>query len=271
MASRLRRAFAGASRPARRRWRARASGRWATGPPDFVGVGAQRCGTTWWWRLVCDHPEIHIGAGKELHFFDRYFEHPFSEDDIGAYHRMFPRPRGSLIGEWTPRYMHDFWTPALLRKAAPDAKILVLLRDPMQRYQSGISHELDRFRRAVRGRRRRQHAGTMSASDALSRSLYGRQLRRLLQLFDRQQVLVLQYERCAAEPAAEVRRTYAFLGVERPDHLPRSLTKRLGRSHPQLEPNDVVKEGALPIIVEDLAELRELVPEIDLDLWPSCR
>ena len=135
---------------------------WAIGPPDFVGVGVQRAGTTWWYRLLCDHPSIQRARGKEAHFFDGYFGREFSDSDVEAYHRLFPRPKGSLIGEWSPRYLHDFWTPALLRRAAPEAKILVLLRDPLQRYQSGLRHE-------SRHSRSRRAAGAASLFRGLGR------------------------------------------------------------------------------------------------------
>lgn len=268
---RVRRGLGRATRPARRRLRTRGSAAWKTGPPDFVGVGAQRCGTTWWWRLLSDHPQIQPPWAKELHYFDAYFERPFSDADIKAYHELFPRPAGSMTGEWTPRYMYDFWTPELLCRAAPDARILTLLRDPVARYQSGVSHELDRFRRGVRRGPRRQHAGTMIANDALARSLYGRQLAALYGQFDPARVLVLQYERCVADPRAELRRTYEFLGLEDPDYVPQALTRRSSWSHPQVRPPDTVTEIALRLIAEDVLELKALVPELDLGLWPSCR
>jgi hypothetical protein len=242
---------------------------WEIGPPDFVGVGVQRAGTTWWYRLLCDHPGIQRARGKEAHFFDAYFEREFSDSDVDAYHRLFPRPRGSLIGEWSPRYLHDFWTPALLRRAAPEAKVLVLLRDPLQRYQSGIRHELAAVNRAVR-RGRRPHFGAMGANESLSRSLYSRQLEILLERFDRDQVLVLQFERCVQDPADELRRTYEFLGAEPVDHLPEALTERVGGAHPRLELTGEVTEAAREMILRDAARLTALVPEIDLDLWPSC-
>ena len=59
--------------------------------------------------------------------------------DARRYHAFFPRPVGGKAGEWTPRYMVDFWTPALLREAAPSAKILVMLRDPFERFCSGVT------------------------------------------------------------------------------------------------------------------------------------
>src|SRR4051794_6291809 len=46
---------------------------WLIGPPDFVGVGTARSGTTWWFRLLTQHPEVARAAGvKEVHYFDQY-------------------------------------------------------------------------------------------------------------------------------------------------------------------------------------------------------
>jgi hypothetical protein len=242
---------------------------WDIGPPDFVGVGAQRAGTTWWYRLLCDHPCVQRAAGKETHFFDGYFEGEFTDADVEAYHRLFPRPKGSLIGEWSPGYLHDFWTPQLLRRAAPDAKILVLLRDPLLRLQSGLRHELAIVDRAVR-RGRRRYFGGMDANASLARSLYSRQLETLFEEFDRDQVLVLQFERCVEDPAAELQRTYEFVGADPADHAPASLRERVGGAHPRLELDDRVSEGARWMIRRDATQLKALVPEIDLSLWPSC-
>ncbi|HTY97786.1 MAG TPA: hypothetical protein VMB91_12145, partial [Solirubrobacteraceae bacterium] len=53
---------------------------WRTGPPDFVGVGFQRCGTTRWYNLITAHPEVaRPVAMKELHFFDRFYSGGFGE------------------------------------------------------------------------------------------------------------------------------------------------------------------------------------------------
>src|SRR5262245_38927313 len=65
-------------------------------PPDFVGIGAQRCGTTWWYELVTAHPEVHPGIAKELHYFHRYWGRAFTERDAARYVRYFPRPEGKL-------------------------------------------------------------------------------------------------------------------------------------------------------------------------------
>jgi hypothetical protein len=274
---RVRRVVAPAARPIARRWRTsglrgypRQPSGWLIGPPDFVGVGAQRAGTKWWYGLICDHPGVQRAAVKEWHFFDRYYETQFTSDDARAYHRRFPRPSGSLTGEWTPRYLHDFWTPPLLQRAAPDAKILVLLRDPLARYLSGLRHELASVKRAVK-RYRRPYIEAMDANDALSRSLYCRQLARIFQSFDRSQVLVLQYERCVKAPALELRRTYEFLGLNDPDHVPTFIEERIGKSYSSVDASQSLADAARSAILEDVTGLRALIPEIELDLWPSCR
>jgi hypothetical protein len=238
------------------------------GPPDFVGVGAQKSGTTWWFTSIVGHPEIEAETVKETHFFDSYAGKAFGADDVARYHHRFPRPEGRLVGEWTPRYMHDFWTPALLRHAAPDAKLLVLLRDPMSRFISGVGHETAQVLGSVR-RGRRGYFGAMIANDALERSMYSHQLARLMTHFDRSRLLVLQYEQCVLDPGAAMRRTFEFLGV---DPEARNLTPpvgRVGRSHPPAEQPDHVLEDARIALEKDARRVHELFPEIDLALWPT--
>jgi hypothetical protein len=231
------------------------------GPPDFVGVGTQRSGTTWWFSLLLDHPRIRgpHGARKEVHHFDRFGAEPMTDADITAYHEFFARRPGMLAGEWTPRYMAYSWTPEVLRRAAPEAKLLVLLRDPIERFRSGIAH------RSLRGPQR----GHVTASDALERGRYASQLRHLYDTFDREQVLVLQYERCRTDPIAQYRRTLEFIGAD--DHVPAELERPRGRpigeAKEPLQPH--MEEGLHSALDHEVLELREFAPEIDISLWPN--
>ena len=181
---------------------------WRTGPPDFVGVGFQRCGTTRWYNLIAAHPEVaRPVAMKELHFFDRFHSGGFGEEDLAAYREYFPRPEGQKVGEWTPLYASAPWIPPLLARAAPQARLLMILRDPVERLISGLA--LDAAVADRRGMPLSRHAPL----EAFVRGLYHAELSALERHFDRSRLLVLQYERCAAEPEAELRRTFAFLGV----------------------------------------------------------
>jgi hypothetical protein len=236
-----------------------------TGPPDFIGVGTQRSGTTWMQRLLMDHPRIHLPRDrrKEQHFFDWFGKTEMTDADVARYHEGFPRPEGEVAGEWTPRYMRDIWTPRLIPRAAPDARILVIFRDPVERYRSGVLHTLAR-----RGAR----APTYLATDAVERGRYALQLRRVFDYFDREQVLILQFERGLAEPLEQYHRTLEFIGLP-PDHVPADLTRTRGTPQSaKKEPFwDDFKEALVRELEPDIAALGEMVPELDLELWPNFK
>ena len=169
-------------------------------------------------------PDLH----KERHYFDRFAVKPFGSADAEQYHGWFPRRPGTVAGEWTPDYMHLPWVPALLAQAAPEARLLVLLRDPVERLRSGLSHH-----RAQRGR--------LTAevwADAVDRGFYDRQLAGWASWFPPDRFLVLQYERCVADPAGELARTYRFLGLD--PFVPDGLSRRVSASRDQVSlPEDV--------------------------------
>ena len=235
-----------------------------TGPPHFVGVGAQRAGTTWWFRTLVGHPELRPARGrkKELHFFDRFCAHRWTDACIAEYHRLFPRREGQICGEWTPRYMRDFWTPPLLRRAAPEAKLLVLLRDPIERYRSGVPHRLGR---------ETDLGPEALATDAIERSRYAAQLERLLRHFPADAILVQQYERCRRDPAGEYRRALRFLGARDVEHEPRDVERPRGTTVAAAKQPVPSQMTALlhELLEPDVARLRELVPDLDLSLWPG--
>jgi hypothetical protein len=233
-------------------------------PPDFIGVGVQRAGSSWWHRLIEGHPDVDpLGLGaKELHFFDDFWRGDFQQSDERAYHQLFLRPEGMVAGEWTPRYLFDPWTPPLLRRAAPAAKLLVLLRDPIARFRSGVTHAAT-------------HGGRVTSDvvgTAIARGFYGEQLGRLFGHFPREQVLVLQFERCRADPASMLNRSLQFLGLD-PARYPSSirLSEPRNASVRQAEPVDARLLMALPdMYAADLENVLQLTGDaIDPDLWPT--
>ena len=228
--------------------------------PDYIGIGAMKSGTTWWAALLAAHPSVLPSGEKEVHFFDRFFGMEFTDDDRDEYYALFARPPGTFSGEWTPRYMLDFWTPALLRRAVPDAKLLVMLRDPIERYASGLTHDVKRFRREP----------ARLAQDHFVRGLYHQQLSRTLEHFPREQLLVLQFERCVRDPASELARTHRFLGLD--DSVPfpeqadtiRNTTKL---AKPKLHPH--VVSALRESYRNELARLFDAFPELDPGLWTT--
>ncbi len=238
------------------------------GPPDFVGIGAQKAGTTWWYHLLASHPGVAASDGmhKERHFFDRFGALPFRPSDAEQYQGWFPHQPGQVSGEWTPDYISLPWVPDLLVRAAPEVRLLVLLRDPVERFRSGLAHQ----------RRMGQSPTGASAADALERGCYYRALIPWLERFDRSRILILQYERCVADPGGQYRATTDFLGLspylppdaDRAEDSPvdGSSAHRHGPTGSALDP-DVIQR--LQSSYEaDVTALVTLVPDFDLALWP---
>lgn len=235
------------------------------GPPDFIGVGVHKAGTTWWWALLAGHPDIDaVARRKELHLLDRMREGPISDEQKAWYYRQFPRLPGHIAGEWTPRYMAMPPIPGIIGAVAPEAKLLTIVREPVERYRSGLKQWQEQARR--RSLRRDDRVGKR---EALMRGFYGRQVQRLLEVVPRERFLVLQYERCVRDPAGQLARTLEFLGVApwQPDE--RMLTLRYNQTLGAKGDLSAKEEAELVAQYEpEVSLLVELVPDIDLSLWP---
>ena len=229
---------------------------WDVAPPNFVGVGTQRSGTTWWYEIVSAHPGAQPAPHKELHYLHRFWRRPFTDADAHAYARFFPRPPGRLTGEWSPGYLSHFWIPPLLQRAAPDARLLVLLRDPVERYRSGLALQLETSRPSA-----------AHASRAFRLGCYASQLEHLFGYFSPEQVLILQFERCLGDPKAELARTYRFLGLD-DGFVPVDVSTARNASNackPDLTPD--VHAALIAAYEPEVRRLPSLVPDLDLALW----
>jgi hypothetical protein len=228
-----------------------------TGPPDFVGVGVPMAGIRWWSGLVADHPGVHRAeASTAQHIQSRFAHRTFGPDDVQRYHELFPRRPGTIVGEWTPTYLGDPWVPPLLASAAPEARIIVLVREPIERLQLGLNRSIDR---------RTANAGAHMA-ESIDRSFYARPLRQMLQYVPADRVLVIQYERAVEDPVAALATTCRFLGLE-DGHRPPGA--RRPRPVTRLAPLDSRAEVRLvDLYAADVADLAALVPTLDLSLWP---
>jgi hypothetical protein len=236
---------------------------WRAAPPDFVGVGVQRAGTSWWFDELASHPDVHrlADAPKELHFFGTFSDRRLTDDDIARYHGWFPRPDGGRTGEWTPSYLYEPWSVPLLVRAAPDARLLVMLRDPVDRFRSSLLFTL---------RRNVPHA--QAVVDAYHRGLYAPQIARLLAHARSDRVLVLVYEQARAEPDATRRRTAEFLSLDpgrfpAPPNVERPHDRR-ARIERELPPELLAE--LQDRYRDDIAQLASLLPDLDLGRWPTA-
>ena len=95
-------------------------------------IGSQKAGTTALFDYLSDDPRLNLSRDKEVHFFDDESQ-DWSSPDYAVYHARFDLTRPGLMGEATPIYV--FWPESMERLAAynPDARLILMLRDPAHR------------------------------------------------------------------------------------------------------------------------------------------
>jgi hypothetical protein len=125
--------------------------------PSWLGIGAQRSGTTWFVDLLIQHPLMDVADGiKEHHTLYRFgLMRDWNKKARQRYKKTFESGDVKL-GEFTPYYMRSPWTVEIAKDALPDdAPLLVLVRDPIDRFASALRHDMDT---AVRRYRKHQKA-----------------------------------------------------------------------------------------------------------------
>jgi hypothetical protein len=202
--------------------------------PDFLVAGVPKAGTTALHAALSQHPGLYMAPIKEPKFFLTdgppptrggpgdaltYREHVWQRDRYEALFAAAPPdvPRG----ESTPLYLYDRAALGRVRDLIPAAKLVVILRDPVERahsnwthlWSAGLEPEPD-FVRACAEEERRIAAGWASFWHYTALGKYGAQLDYAFSLFPREQVLPLRYRMLVDEPAAALRRICAFLGAE---------------------------------------------------------
>ncbi|MBV5272311.1 MAG: sulfotransferase domain-containing protein [Lamprocystis purpurea] len=190
----------------------------------FVGIGVQKCATTWLYDILLDHPQVALSKLKELDFFSYHFGRGYQ-----WYEEQFPQDRpGCLVGEISPSYFIDANVPERLQAYAPEAKLVVLLRDPVERAVSNHRHEvrLGNFH----GDDISFVAGLANNPLYLEQSRYGTHLLRWLRHIPASRMLVLFQEDIDREPQAVAQQVYRFLDVD-DRHVSNAVEGRSNESH----------------------------------------
>lgn len=202
--------------------------------PDFFVIGVPKAGTTALHVALAQHPQLFLSQVKEPKFFmcdgppptrggpgdaKSFRERIWRREE---YEALFSdAPAGTLRGESTPFYLYDCDAQRRLHDAVPDARLVALLRDPVDRAHSNWAHLWSAglepqgdFVAACRLEQQRADAGWAPFWRYLDLGRYGEQLQRLYQRFPRDRVLVLRYRQLRDEPATTLDEICAFLGVE---------------------------------------------------------
>ena len=175
---------------------------------DFLIIGAAKCATTWLQRGLQLQPSISM-PDPELHFFSREYQR-----GTEWYLSQFGEPEpGQIVGEKSNSYLDTPEAAWRIRGSLPNAKLIVKLRNPIERAYSDYCMLL---RRGEVGRNIEDVLDPRVAGGNrfLYGGRYGEQLRRFADLFPREQICVVLYDDLARDPAGHLRRVMTFLGVD---------------------------------------------------------
>jgi hypothetical protein len=179
-----------------------------------MGIGVTRAGTTWFTALLTQHPQVDLPGGiKELRMLQR--EHI----DLDEYCRLFAD--GDRTGEFSPRYMRSLNTIARVQRVLPDdAPLLVLLRDPVDRFESVMR---------LRGQRGKWPYPPV-LSDHIWTGMYADQLDLWASALGRHRLVILQFEEVRRDPQPALDRVWRMLGldpvvVREPDQTPKNSSR----------------------------------------------
>ena len=181
--------------------------------PDFVIVGATKSATTWLQRNLQQHSAVFM-PGTETHYFSRNFER--GPAWYGAF--FAPAAAHQIVGEKSNSYLDHPEAPRRLREALPDVRLIVQLRNPIER---AFAHYRSHFRRGEVGADvdRDLGAGSLDAERLHAGGLYFRHLSRFLELFPREQLCVTLYDDLDREPASVLNRIRAHIGLATTDAI----------------------------------------------------
>lgn len=196
--------------------------------PQFLGLGVQKGGTTTLQLLLKQHPQVWLPPKKELHFFSLHYAR-------GAqwYSDCFTDAKANqCCGDITPYYIFHPHAPQRIAELLPDARLIVLLRDPVERCLSQYFHscrhgfETLPLEAALAAEQERLAGAEAVLADPagshrshqehsyLARSCYAEQLERYEQTFAAEQLLVLRSEDLFDDGANVWNRVQEFLGLD---------------------------------------------------------
>ena len=202
--------------------------------PNFLVIGTAHAGTTSLFHYLKQHPQIYLSPVKEPRFFAFEgeavdFRGPGDErfrkiviTDIKDYGALFEGvAQETAIGEISPVYLYSPKAPERIRHYVPGAKLIAILRDPIERAYSSFLGEiragrepLRDFAEALQNEGRRIRENWSYVWHYKQRGFYYSQLRRYLERFDRSQIKIVLYDDWEADNVGTLREIFRFLEVD---------------------------------------------------------
>ena len=203
---------------------------------DFFIVGAPKAGTTSLYHYLNEHLEVEMSSQKEPDYFSKdalqdqgmYYSKD-RIDTLDKYNKLFVSPKAKLRGEASVSYFFYDDVPNKIKKYNPDSKIIVMLRNPIDRafshylmdYRLGLVSES--FEDIVKKKSSHKYAN-LFYQQYIKLGEYTSQLKRYFNVFNSENILLIDYEDFKKDVVGVVNKTYLFLGVN--DDFQPNLNKK---------------------------------------------
>ncbi len=175
--------------------------------PNFLVIGAPRAGTTYIFKNIELHPNIFMPNPKEIHFFDRSYDR-----GISFYEKYFKKANGcAAIGEATPAYLHTGQVASRIKTHLPDAKLIVCLRNPVDRLYSRFWNAKAKF---SSNKKLSFEEKIKFKPEFIEEGFYDIHLQRYFLLFPKENFLILFFDDMIRNPALFLQKIYNFLQVD---------------------------------------------------------
>jgi len=206
--------------------------------PDFYIIGFAKCGTTSLFEYLISHPNIHPPKGKEIDFFDRLYSRGINWYKVGFpfkiqkfFDTVFLRKK-FLTGEATPRYIEHPHAINRIKEITPNAKFIILLRNPIDRAFSQHNmnvkndYEINNFSDALKEEPRRianriekmsndvsYYSWNFDLYAYLEHGIYVDKIKRWMEVFPKEQFFIIQSEEFLKNPSKIYNDVLEFLGL----------------------------------------------------------
>ena len=231
--------------------------------PDFYLIGSQKSGTTSLFEYLLQHPSIPSNLSKDIRFFDKYYH-----KGTNWYRLYFPintkkflkqAPQNFCVGDGTERYLDHPHTAKRIKKLTPNAKLIVLLRNPITRTYSHYNFNVNRglenrsFENAIEFEKKvisiefekmlknpNYYSNEYFRFSYIDRSIYVNKLKRWMEVFPKEQFLILQSEKFFEDPSKVYNQVLKFLNLPKLDLEKYEQFKKQKHIPPKIEKNTLI-------------------------------
>jgi len=191
--------------------------------PNFIGIGTTKAATTWIFQCLKEHPEICGSSVKDTRFFNTEY---YYRKGLNYYYSFFKNcPKNSIKGEITPDYIYHQKTPYLIRKHFPDVKIIIVLRNPIEKIYS--EYRFQKIRKLRLSIYKTLEEAIKKDPMLTKMGYYYKQISKYYDLFPNENILILFFDDIEKNPIEFMKKIYTFIGAKNIDFIPPSINRKI--------------------------------------------